>query len=97
MASSSSTRQIDGWRIQLHKHGRSAAAFTKNGHAHSSRVRWMTDALARLPGVRFIDGELVACDGAGVPHFYALQFHSRLLAAHSAEERRESERGSVNQ
>jgi ATP-dependent DNA ligase len=52
---------------------------TKNGHDHSSRVRWMTDALARLPGVRsfVIDGELVACDGDGVPHFYRLHFHSR--------------------
>jgi bifunctional non-homologous end joining protein LigD len=24
-----------------------------------------------------IEGELVACDDAGVPHFYALHFHSR--------------------
>jgi ATP-dependent DNA ligase len=48
-------------------HGSSAAAFTKNGHDHSSRVRWMIDALARLPGVRslVIDGELVACDDKG--------------------------------
>jgi bifunctional non-homologous end joining protein LigD len=54
--------KFDGWRIQLHKHGRSAAAFTKNGHDHYSRARWMTDAFARLPGVRslVIDGELVA-------------------------------------
>jgi ATP-dependent DNA ligase len=37
--------KFDGWRIQLHKHGGSAAAFTKNGHDHSSRVRWMVDAL----------------------------------------------------
>jgi ATP-dependent DNA ligase len=29
--------KFDGWRIQLHKHGGSAAAFTKNGHDHSSR------------------------------------------------------------
>jgi ATP-dependent DNA ligase len=43
----------------------SAAAFTKNGHDHSSRVRWMVDALACLKGVRslVIDGELVASDG----------------------------------
>jgi bifunctional non-homologous end joining protein LigD len=27
-----------------------------------------------------IEGELVACDGAGVPHFYALHFHSRNYA-----------------
>ena len=39
----------------------------------------MIDALAHLPGVRsfVIDGELVACDDAGVPHYYALHFHSR--------------------
>jgi bifunctional non-homologous end joining protein LigD len=60
--------KFDGWRIQLHKDGRSAAAFTKNGHDHSNRVRWMTDALARLPGARslIIDGELVACDHNGL-------------------------------
>jgi hypothetical protein len=53
--------KFDGWRIQLHKPGGSAAAFTKNGHDHSSRVRWMIDALACLKGVRslVIDGELV--------------------------------------
>jgi bifunctional non-homologous end joining protein LigD len=61
--------KFDGWRIQLHKHGRSAAAFTKNGHDHSNRVRWMIDALARLKRVRslVIDGEIVACDDAGLP------------------------------
>jgi bifunctional non-homologous end joining protein LigD len=71
--------KFDGWRIQLHKYGGSAALFTKNGHDHSSRVRWMADALARLPGVRslVIDGELVACDDAGLPNFYTLHFHSR--------------------
>jgi bifunctional non-homologous end joining protein LigD len=70
--------KFDGWRIQLHKHGDSTAAFTKNGHHHSSRVGWMLEALARLP-VRslIIDGELVACDDAGVPHYCALHFHSR--------------------
>ena len=44
--------KFDGWRIQLHKHDCSAAAFTKNGHDHSNRVRWMVDALACLRGVR---------------------------------------------
>jgi ATP-dependent DNA ligase len=69
--------KFDGWRIQLHKHGRSARAFTKNGHDFSSRVRWMVDALARLKGVRsvIIDGEIVACDDAGLPDFYRLHFH----------------------
>jgi ATP-dependent DNA ligase len=38
----------------------------------------MLAAPARLP-VRslIIDGELVACDDAGVPYYYALHFHSR--------------------
>ena len=69
--------KFDGWRIQLHKHGDSAAAFTKNGHDHSSRIRWIIDALARLRGVRsfVIDGELVACNDAGLPDFYRLHFH----------------------
>jgi bifunctional non-homologous end joining protein LigD len=54
--------KFDGWRIQLHKHGGSAAAFTRNGHDHSSRVRWMVDALACLRGMRslVIDCELAA-------------------------------------
>jgi hypothetical protein len=65
-----------GWRIQLHKHGSSAAAFTKNEHDHSSRVCWMVDALSCLKGVRslVIDGELVACDDKGLPDFYRLHF-----------------------
>src|SRR5262249_12450528 len=69
--------KFDGWRIQLHKHGSSAAAFSKNGHNHLSRVRSIVDALASLPRVRslVIDGELVACDAAGLPNFYALHFH----------------------
>jgi ATP-dependent DNA ligase len=71
--------KFDGWRIQLHKHGDSAAVFTKNGHDYSSRVRWMVDALARLKRVRslIIDGELVACDDKGLPNFYWLHFHRR--------------------
>src|SRR5262249_35201090 len=69
--------KFDGWRIQLHKHGASAAAFTKNGHDHSSRVRWMVDALACLKGVRslVIDSELVACNAAARPIFSALPFN----------------------
>jgi bifunctional non-homologous end joining protein LigD len=65
--------KFDGWRIQLHKHGDSAAVFTKNGHDHSSRVRWMVDALACLKGVRslVIDGEPMACDSEGRPDLWA--------------------------
>jgi bifunctional non-homologous end joining protein LigD len=69
--------KFDGWHIQLHKHGRSAAAFTKNGRDQSSRVRWIGDALACRKGVRslIIDGELVACDSDGRPDFYRLRFN----------------------
>jgi ATP-dependent DNA ligase len=35
----------------------------------------MVDDLARLKGVRSLDGELVACDDAGPPDFYRLYFH----------------------
>jgi hypothetical protein len=31
--------KFDGWRIQLHKHGGSAALFTKNGHNHDPRTQ----------------------------------------------------------
>jgi bifunctional non-homologous end joining protein LigD len=39
----------------------------------------MIDALACLKGVRslVIDGELVACNAAGLPNFYALHFRRR--------------------
>jgi bifunctional non-homologous end joining protein LigD len=71
--------KFDGWRIQLRKHGGVAALYTKNGHDFSSRVRWMADGLARLPGVLslVIDGEFVVCDDAGLPDFYALHSRSR--------------------
>jgi hypothetical protein len=46
-------------------------------HDFSSRVRWLVDALACLPGMRslVIDDELVATDAAGLPDFYRLHFH----------------------
>jgi ATP-dependent DNA ligase len=31
--------KFDGWRIQLHKHGGTAAAFTKDGHDRSGYER----------------------------------------------------------
>jgi hypothetical protein len=46
-------------RSKIRRLGGSAAAFTKNGHNHSSRI---IDALTRLRCVRsfVIDGELIA-------------------------------------
>jgi ATP-dependent DNA ligase len=43
----------------------------EGGTSTSNRVLWMIDALAYLKGVRslVIDGELVACNDAGVPDF----------------------------
>ena len=50
----------------------------------------IVNALACLAGVRSvaIDGELVACDDAGVPNFYALHFHSRNLLHHNGRDLR---------
>jgi bifunctional non-homologous end joining protein LigD len=66
--------KFDGWRIHLHKHGRSAAAFTTTIQVAS--VGWSTPLRAwPACGSLIIDGELVACDGDGVPDFYRLHFY----------------------
>jgi bifunctional non-homologous end joining protein LigD len=73
--------KFDGWRVQLHKHDSNVALYTRNGND----CAWMLPALQiaahsaslrDLPGVSsaVIDGELVACDGDGLPDFYALHF-----------------------
>ena len=68
--------KFDGWRIQLHKQGRTVAIYTKNGHRCEHKLELIAAALTHLP-VRscVIDGELTACDEYGLPNFYALHFH----------------------
>jgi bifunctional non-homologous end joining protein LigD len=68
--------KFDGWRIQLHKNGRGAVIYTRNGNDFTRRFPALAAAVASLP-VRsaIIDGELVANNDRGLPDFRALHFH----------------------
>jgi bifunctional non-homologous end joining protein LigD len=73
--------KFDGWRVQLHKHGTGLALYTRNGNdcawmLPALQIATQSASLRDLPGVSsaVIDGELVACDGDGLPDFYALHF-----------------------
>jgi hypothetical protein len=69
--------KLDGWRIQLHKEGRSVAIYTKNGHRCAHKLELIAAALTHLPAKScIIDGELTACDEYGLPNFHALHFHN---------------------
>jgi bifunctional non-homologous end joining protein LigD len=63
----------DGFRVQLHKHGREATIYSKNGRDFTQRYVAIEQALSRLPAKEaIIDGELVVCDTGGMPDFHAL-------------------------
>jgi bifunctional non-homologous end joining protein LigD len=65
--------KFDGWRLQLHKAGRSARIFGKNGGDLTDRFPTIVAAVLALP-VRscIIDGELIAAGAHGQPDFLAL-------------------------
>jgi hypothetical protein len=65
--------KFDGWRAQLHKTGRSAAIYGKNGGDLTRRFPTIATAVLALP-VRtcIIDGELIAAGAHGEPDFLAL-------------------------
>jgi ATP-dependent DNA ligase len=42
--------KFDGWRIQLHKEGRSVAIYTKNGHRCAHKVELIAAALTQPTG-----------------------------------------------
>lgn len=65
--------KFDGYRIQLHKHGRTVQLLSRNGHDFSDRFPTIIVAAKAMP-VRslIIDGEVVACDQHGAPDFRAL-------------------------
>ena len=70
--------KFDGWRVQLHKHERGVAIYTKRGHDYTRRFPLLAGHVARVPARSLIiDGELVACDETGLPDFRALHFHER--------------------
>ena len=73
--------RFDGWRIQLHKHDTNLTLYTRNGNDcgwtfPALQIAAHFASLRDLRGVKsaVIDGELVACNGDGLPDFYALHF-----------------------
>jgi bifunctional non-homologous end joining protein LigD len=65
--------KFDGWRVQLHKDGHSAAVLNRNNCDLTRRFRSVRDSLLALPAhSAIIDGKLVACDNDGKPDFKAL-------------------------
>jgi ATP-dependent DNA ligase len=65
--------QIDGYRIQLIKHGRDVGLFSKNGHEFTSRFPTVAYLAQSIPArSAIIDAELVASDRGGQPNFYKL-------------------------
>jgi bifunctional non-homologous end joining protein LigD len=58
--------------MQVHKSGRKATIFTRNGHDWTARFPLIAAELAALP-MCIIDAELVATDEAGIADFAKLQ------------------------
>ena len=59
--------KFDGWRIQLHKQGRSVQLLSRHGHDITKPFRSIAEAVAGIPARAFIiDGELVAHDAGGL-------------------------------
>ena len=65
--------KFDGFRIQLHKAGDEVRLYSRNGKDFTDRFPSIAAAVRRLAAKdAVIDGELVSCDEAGKPDFYAL-------------------------
>ena len=65
--------KLDGWRIQVVKHGKAVTLFTRNGHDCSRRVPRLVEALAALPvNSCIIDGELVADEEDRIGNLWSL-------------------------
>jgi bifunctional non-homologous end joining protein LigD len=66
--------KLDGYRLLTRVDGRDVRCFTRNGHDWSARLPRIVEAVRKL-GLPpcWIDGEVVALDADGVPHFQQLQ------------------------
>lgn len=65
--------KFDGFRVQLHKRGREAVIYSRNGHDLTSRYPLIHQMLLNLPRRSLvIDAELVACAANGTPDFVGL-------------------------
>jgi bifunctional non-homologous end joining protein LigD len=73
--------KLDGFRVQLYKHGRAATIYSKNGADFTRRSPAIATAVLAIPvSSCIIDGELVAADASGEPDFRAL-LHGRTRGA----------------
>jgi bifunctional non-homologous end joining protein LigD len=53
--------KFDGWRVQLHKHERDVAIYTKSGSDYTHRFPSLVAVVAKIPARScIVDGELVA-------------------------------------
>ena len=65
--------KFDGYRVQLHKHGKAITIYSRNGFDFTQRFPAVACALAHLPTrTAIIDAEVVAVTAQGLPDFAAL-------------------------
>jgi bifunctional non-homologous end joining protein LigD len=66
--------KLDGYRMLFRAAGKDVRCFSRNGHDWSSRLPRLIEAVRalKLPPC-WLDGEVVALDEEGVPHFQQLQ------------------------
>jgi bifunctional non-homologous end joining protein LigD len=59
--------KLDGFLVQLYKHGRAATIYSKNGADFTRRSPAIATAVLAIPvSSCIIDGELVAADASGI-------------------------------
>lgn len=65
--------KLDGWRIQIVKHGKAVTLLTRNGHDCSRRAPCLVEAFGALPvNSCIIDGELIADDHDRIGNLWSL-------------------------
>jgi bifunctional non-homologous end joining protein LigD len=69
--------KFDGYRVQVHKHGRDVVTYSRNGHGFTERFAIIAQLLRELPAkTAVLDGEIVANNPAGAPDFRKLHRRS---------------------
>jgi bifunctional non-homologous end joining protein LigD len=67
--------KLDGFRLMVRRDPAGVRLITRNGHDWSGRFPLIAEAAGALRARSFlIDGEVVACDGDGVPSFDRLRY-----------------------
>jgi bifunctional non-homologous end joining protein LigD len=73
--------KLDGFRVQLHKHGQAVTIYSRNGSDFTRRFPAIAAAVLGLAARScIIDGELIVPDATGEPDFTAL-LHGRTQGA----------------